>query len=383
MQISCVSHRESRLSTGARFAGYTLGTLAFTNRGDLSRMHPHSHLKPALAAIALALFALAQPALAQDKPPNLLLEIRKPLVDALAVRAVDRTEPVRDYILKTDIEGTGRTTGQVTAQLIPSAEVALFDFVLEAQTVSQTIGYRGPVQLYRTSLSSISSRQRVWFTPDGLVPEPANSANSTDSTLNDITSRFELPLLDCLLRKAAARKYAKSHDRAQRITEQHVDQRVAPRVDQDVQEELDSANRWYRERFRGPLRKHGIFADALSTATTDSALYLTARLENAAPTSTPPAVAAISDASVRLHESLLNEGARKGLAGKTYNGPQIYAEVDDPLGPFRRQRPRREPSDRPELAITFAAERPIEFGFDNNLAKVGIHGSKFPSEGPQ
>ena len=321
--------------------------------------------------------AAAASARAQELPPNLLFEVRKPAVEALAARPVDRTEPVTDYILRTNIEGVGRTTGQVSVEFIPSAQRAAIDFLLHAQTTSQTVGYRGPVQLHSTNLSDIMARKRVWFDADGLFPEPARGANQTESTLDDITTRFRRPLADCLMRMAAERKYRRTHERALRITEEHVDQRVAPRLDQDAQPDLDSANRWYRERFRGPLAHHGIFADELHTSTTESAILLSARLGNNK-SKPPPAIAASSDAALRLHESLLNEGARRLLSGKTYTGARFFDEFDDLLGPFRRRK--KERPDEPELAITFAAERPAEFAFDKNEIRLTVHGTKFRSD---
>ncbi|MFL5339765.1 MAG: hypothetical protein ACJ8F7_06315 [Gemmataceae bacterium] len=331
-----------------------------------------------LAGFALGLAALAPSASADDfatapDTPNVLVEVNNRLIAALAETPVDRVEPVRDNILDTEIVGTGHTVGQVSVEVVPNADVAVFDLLMTARTDSQTVGYHGPVQLYSSNVSAISARKRVWFDGRQLLAYSAYSANQTDSTLCDIETKFHHRMIDNFVRKAAYRKYDKSHAEANWISEQHVNQRVAAGLDRDAGAKLESANGDFERRVRGPLRNHTLYPERLSTRTTPTTLDVGARLAEPQPEPiTPfPTVDPRSDAAVRVHQSLLNAGATRALAGKTYTQLQFRTEFADLLGA---------PKDtnlKQDVAITFAQRRPVEFAFDNNLAKVTIRGTKY------
>src|SRR6266851_9653069 len=108
-----------------------------------------------------------------EPAPNLLIEINSRLVEPIAQMPVDRTENVRDYILKTDIFGIGHTVGRTRVEFVPCEACALFDVILEARTDSQTVGYRGPVRLHNANQSDIVACKRVRFDRDGIRSEPA------------------------------------------------------------------------------------------------------------------------------------------------------------------------------------------------------------------
>src|SRR5258707_321407 len=81
---------------------------------------------------AVVPFLVAAPTVsAQDAgwTPNGILEVNRVLAARLAATPLDRVEPVRDNILKTDIYGTGHTRGTVTVEFVPSDDVAVMDLV--------------------------------------------------------------------------------------------------------------------------------------------------------------------------------------------------------------------------------------------------------------
>ena len=70
------------------------------------------------------------------------------LVAAGIERPLDEVTPVRDFILGTDIIGTGRTTGKLTIQLVPSADKAVLETVLVGKVDSRNVGYNGPATIH-------------------------------------------------------------------------------------------------------------------------------------------------------------------------------------------------------------------------------------------
>src|SRR5262249_29613152 len=160
------------------------------------------------AILLLPTTALAQTVIPpQLAKPNCILQVSRSIAAQLVDRLVDRVEPVDDNILKTDIHGTGHTLGQVTTEFVPNDCAGVIDLVMNAQNVSQTIGKHGPVQLYNTSTSSIIAHKRLYVDANGIWFGPAEPFNVTDNTLEGMSTRFRMPMLDRAVRKAAMRRY--------------------------------------------------------------------------------------------------------------------------------------------------------------------------------
>jgi hypothetical protein len=283
---------------------------------------------------------------------------------------------VRDNILDTDIYGTGHTRGAVTVEFLPCDDAALMDLVMTAQIQAQTVGYHGPVQLHNTSTSCIVARKRLVVDAAGIRCGPAESENRTDSTLDDITTKFQRPLVNALVRRAAHRRYARDAEQAREISETHVNDRVAHGLDLDAEPRLAKANHWYREEFRQSLEKGGISLEQLTLRTTATTLTAGHRLGDAVPAlAPPPDEEAPSDGSVRLHESYVNALGTVFFAGRIYSEDSFREEFGSLFGSSRR--PPSPPDGRKSLKITFAARDPVEVRFAADTVTILMRGEAF------
>ena len=115
--------------------------------------------------------------------PTLFAEFSHPLLEAGLARAVDREVDVRDNILGAAISGKGRMLGNVTIELIPSENEAVFDTVLKGRVNTNTTGNSRGVTFYSRGVTGFHARKRMTFTELGLDSKPTRCSAVTNNTL--------------------------------------------------------------------------------------------------------------------------------------------------------------------------------------------------------
>ena len=200
--------------------------------------------------------------------PNLYIQVNGAMVGAGIAGPVDEVAPIRDCILGTNINGTGRTVGQTTVNLFPDADEAVFDIILLAVNNSQSVGRNGPVCVYTNGRTGIGVCKRVWMDADGLSAHPAAANADTSTTISDICAVNGSPLIE----RMAWRRTDKQKGEAESIASQHARCTAAGRVDQQAAEMLQKANDNYRRKFRVPLSERLVFPQILRFSTTTNVL---------------------------------------------------------------------------------------------------------------
>lgn len=303
--------------------------------------------------------------------PNLFLEVSEALMQAGIDQNVDETAAVNEVILGTRIRGNARLTGAVTLDLVPSEERAAMDILLDGSTVSDSVGYNGPVRVFSRGVTSVSAMKRLELDQTGISDRRATAKCSTRTRIGRVEAGH-------VVRHIAMKRIQKTKPQAEAIASRRAAGRIADSVDDRSVELVADANTSFADKFRLPLVRRGGFPQLLQFRTTDDALLVTmlqaGRDQLAAPNA-PPALTGKFDLAVRLHESLVGNLSQAVLGGVTLTDERLVEIIKELTGKVPEELVITE-DDEP-WSITFASELPIEARFNARTAKIAIRGKRF------
>lgn len=336
--------------------------------------------------------------------PNFVVTIGGHMIQDAITRPVDRVRPVRDCILGTRIIGNGRLQGQVFGRLAPSIGRVQVDLVLTGQFRTDSVGYNGPVRLPSIGQGTVTASRSLWIGEHGVSLSHVTSSAALHTTITSI----EHPLR--IVRRIASKQIAQKKPQADQIARQ----RFRDQVVNDFSNQSAEAAQRIGSRPAGgsTLAGHSPRLDQaylalkrlnlspptrLIGSTTDS-VFVQATQRNgkqlAAITSPPPAlgtsgngihgrVIQSGDASLQIHESLIDNLASTLFGGRIMTGDQI----DRLLGSVRNeaQSPTTTQSESDaqpeEFEIEFSTVRPIIFEARDQKIRLGIRGNRFSQGG--
>ena len=350
---------------------------------------------------ALVLLALTCPAplLGREPesrlPPNLLVDVSARLIDAAVRKDVDRTEPTAEIIMDAPVTGRSRTQGQVRAELIPDPCRVAVDIVFGGVVQSCTVSERSLALLYTTTTTPLEVRRRVLLDSTGFYSVPAGWHAKSTTVLDQATDRNGNP--DALTAKAARLGFCLSKNQSEEETAAKTAARAAERQAAELSEALARANQAVAEGVQA-ARRAGLAVKGLHFETTPAAVHAHLRVDTVETIAAPPALPADADLGLRLHQSLVNEAARKAVGGKTYRLDEMQAAIDKLTDRFLRDD--TSPATRAEAlkalqkllaavtgkpaTLTFAADDPVAVRFagagftvEVHLASVRLDGTAF------
>jgi hypothetical protein len=304
--------------------------------------------------------------------PNLHVAASARLVGAGIAQKLDEETPVRDNILGTDIHGTGRTVGNVTVELVPSKDRAMFDTMLGGTVQSRTVGYNGPATIHARGATSIAGRKRIVVDANGFASYPATGAANTSTQITGIGGRN-------LVQRVAWKRVGEQKSQAERIAADHAAVRIRRRMDEQVGEQLSKAQGDYLRKVRDPLVRQRAFP-SLKFSTTKELLLVTALAANRnqiAASSAPPDVTAPNDLAVRIHESTINNLTSAMLGGRTLTEEEMQKRVIEMRGSLPDSLKSEE--DRDPWSITFARSQPVTVKFADGGIQITIRGQRYTS----
>jgi len=310
--------------------------------------------------------------------PNVFVEVSVDLVSARLAMPIDETTPVQDYILGTDIQGTGRAVGQLSSETVPSEEAGRLDLVFRGRIDSDTTGYNGPVQILATGTTQMEARKQLSLTAERIVGSPAASQADTSTTINAICSNRGCALIERL----AWRRAMKQKAQAECIASRHAEQRFNERMDKQADDLIAEANEKLAKRLRRPLAERQLMPEVFRLRTTRSSLgatLLQAADGSLAAPGAPPDVPSPGDLAVRLHQSAVNNFAHAALGGVVLDEKRLYELLEEYIGPVEPGE--RQPQDTEEWSITFAAQQPISVAFDEGKFALTIRGQEYYADG--
>ena len=316
--------------------------------------------------------------------PNLLLNVSADVVAAGIDRPIDRTVPVREVILGTDIYGTGHTTGQVRAQLFPDQTRGVIDAVFLGTVETRNVGYNGPVTIYSNGSTRLNARKQLRIAATGVVSLPTVSNAVSETRITGIRARRGSRLVE----RIAWKRSRKQKSQAECIASRLAERRVNEQIDQESAEMIGEANRAFAEKFRRPLLQRKLLPQEIRFSTTRAALNVEVlqadRSQLAAPAA-PPQLPEQFDLAVRLHESMINNLATSALAGMTLHDEAFQAAMVEIFGELPEQLKADE--DEQGWGITFYSrsspafvanrQQPISVAFAEDTFSVSVRGRKF------
>ena len=310
--------------------------------------------------------------------PNILLEVHENLLAQAVNRPIDQMMPVDEVVLGTRVRGNGHTKGNVRLDFVPSPDRAAFDLVFDATNIAHTRGSQGPVTVNSRGVTSLGARRRFFLDEYTASASPVQASASTDSTVTGIAvnSRFGKRMIQ----KIASRKIAETMPQAEAIAEGRARDRLRRQFQEQTEPALAQFRDQFQEKVRGPLEKQGLYPEMLHMNTTDTTLAITARKSTAsqlAAASLPPAAAAGTLISARVHESAINNMLEEKLGGRMITQADVgrmalegKTQMPESLGSDPDQKP---------WAVTFAKYRPVTVAVDDGRVKVMVRGDKFVS----
>ncbi len=310
--------------------------------------------------------------------PNLFVAVSERLVVAGIEDPVDETAPVRDVILGTDLYGTGRSVGNISASLAPNSSHAVFDITYLGVTNTRNTGYNGPVVIFSKGTTGIGARKRLWLNESGLHAHPARANATTRSDICDIQPQRGGRMVE----RIAWRKAMEQKHLAEVIASRHATARASRQVDDRADTMIKDVNRGFEHKFRRPTMERNLFPSKLRFTSSEDALrvvWLQATpAQLAAPAGPPPAVKD-ADFTVRVHESMINNAAQTTLAGLTISDDEFRMAVVELLGRLPEKLdaiPGEEP-----WGVSFDRAQPIEVHFADGGFQVTIRGRRYFKSG--
>jgi hypothetical protein len=332
-----------------------------------------------LLPLALA-WALAAAGHAVEPPApcaNLLLDVSCAFVHAAVQKTIDQTDPLYDVILGAQIQGTGRTRGQVRAELIPDSGCAVVELVATGVTHAQSVATRGPVHMTGVGTVPFQVRQRLLLDAAGVHSGPPQLRLTIHSVPTGMTTDFQGVLLDRIVKRVGWRVYQRNKEEGMRIAVCHAKQKLREKVDEAAQPQLELLQKAYVEGLQ-KLAAKGIALAQLHFSTTTDNLSLAAVAQTAAagPPAAPPPVKENPDLALRLHETLANHLAQFHLHGKTYNSAQLEKQAPKFLGPLGSL---AEGTPSKPWSITFVEGKPLTITFADGGFRVETRLAEFTS----
>ncbi len=309
--------------------------------------------------------------------PNVFVEVSAGLIASRVAQPVDEVGPIRDCILKTDIHATGHTRGDLNVELAPSEEQGQFDLVFAGDTATDSVGYRGSLEVYANGNTRISARKRITINAEKISADSAVSEAETHTTIHGIRAQRG----GRVVAGAACRRAEKQRPKAEWIASRHAEQRFNEQLDARAEKLLSEANQRYTERFRRPLIERRLFPELLRFSTSRDALAITAMQigeGSLAAAGSPPKLNVEGDLTVRIHQSAINNLTGTALGGVVLDERRLDRILTESLGAPKRGPDQADPEN---WAITFARRQPVIVTFGENAFSVTIQGRAYANEG--
>ena len=310
--------------------------------------------------------------------PNLHLQVNREVLAAAVDREVDRVAAVNDVVLGTPVRGTGRTSGMVLLNFLPSTDRAVAELNFTATNRANTRSSKGPVTVCTEGLTELSAQKRIYVDDERIWADAtaATASTTTRTTGIGIRSKFAKNMI----RNMVVKKVAKIRPRAEAISERRARDKVRNEFEQETAAAIAKAARDYQLKFRHPLKERGWYPELLRMSTTANQLAVVGRkalADQIAAFSEPPAAAANAVMAVRVHESLVNNAGEITLAGRTITQEFVeeqFKERDGTLPESLASDP-----DQPPWSITFAKRKPVELNAADGRFRLTIRGSRYTS----
>jgi hypothetical protein len=343
----------------------------------------HALTKSCLAAAVGAVLLVPQANVrAQNNPEQL---VRSPGIDIMVSgdllragfsQAVDQTGPVSARVKRYEISGTGRLTGTVVPEPVPSAAGARLRLLLSGQSTGVGTTSARSVQLHTQSESQVCIEQEVFVDARGIVAGPAMVRAPTHAQLLYVES--DRPALRGLLARGIARAVFRMRPQHNDVTATQVaENSLSEQAQRESQQRIADANKKFQEEAIDPLKDFDLSANDLHLSSTARNVFTRLDMPGTSAVPDPPGFHA-GDLGVRVHQEVVNRFLEQSLGGTKHTGKPLENDLDELFQSLNIEpMPKRDP--RP-WSITLAQQEPITLQFDEDQVVVQIRGSAYTIE---
>ena len=245
-----------------------------------------------------------------------------------------RTEngQVVDNILGAQVSGHQTTSTTVGVDLRPSPNTARFDLALSGTIQSNTVGVTSQATVQTSGYHTFLAAKGVTFDGQKFSTSPATISVNPRNTTTGISTNAGGFLFAGIARDIASQEVEARRGQAEAIAASRIQDRVLPKFNEEVDRSFSDATAKIEKEVFAGLRAAGLYPDAITYQSTDSALRVNSRLMGAGELGADvPHSGLASDrgATVMLHESAINNSIdRMELAGQTLNDTELRAKLE-------------------------------------------------------
>lgn len=305
--------------------------------------------------------------------PNLFAEFSQPLVEAGMARAIQRTVPVRDNILGASIYGSGNMQGNVTVELIPSKDKAVFETVVKGRINTHTTGSSSGVSFNSRGVTGFHARKRMLLDEYGLHAQATRCNAVTDNNVYNVSAGR-------IASNIAWGRIAENRGQSNYIAARHAESRISNSFDQEAAPMLTKSKQRFNDKFRYPLVRMREFPELLHFSSTADQIKVEGikanRFQIGAPQA-PPDLTGSYDMTVRVHESFPDNMASAVFGGKKMTDEQMKEQIIAMRGSLPDEM--KEDENEEPWSITFARQKPVTVTFGDQEFEVTIRGQQFTS----
>lgn len=288
---------------------------------------------------------------------------------------------VDDCILGAKVDGQQITNSSLRLDIRPSDENIAAAFVLTGNICTQTRGLTEQATIFSRGQQQFQAAKDIFF--DGMVFSTRHAVVSVRAHNENLgaSTRFDGTALQPLVSQFVLRAAEQRRPAAEEIARNKVADRIYPRFDQDVDDQLSKANQQLENVVRKRLNELGVMPSAQRCRSTDNELHYAVRVaaeadpfEIVSP-STP--LLGVHGLRLYVHSSLFDAAALKaGLAGLNTSDKQL----DRLLARFGvASEDEGGPTAGIETQIEFDAQRPLTVIFDNDEMVVELRAKLRPA----
>jgi hypothetical protein len=319
--------------------------------------------------------------------PNALMSISTSLI-AAAAGPVDRTEPVTDCILGTNVHSQTHTTGTVNVVSIPSHDKAVLMFYTKGHTWSDSTGFNGPAVICSTSDTDFTAKKRVELSDAAFRADSARADATTDLHIHSVSKQGG-GLGSRLVSRIGWSRAQGSRCQAEAIAADHAEGRIEGHFNDELDDQVHDARKRYEDEYRIPLERRDEVPDNIRFSSTKRAVAFEvtqASRSQLGAASNPPAVPEAHDVAMQLHESAVENYSASILGGATARQTKPNEDVQfnvhlpkwmNDLWKNRKTEPTHAAGGKEEpfkqFALTFQEKRPISVDFAHQKIKLTVH----------
>lgn len=313
-----------------------------------------------------------------EAPFQVYVVLQEKFINRFVAQTKKEPGPVRDFILGAEVYGEQETTSHAWLNLLPSADSARGQFVLEGSGQVRSTGFTSQAAVSTQGVQEFRGVKDVLF--DGLklaTRAAVIQAKAHNTPVSAQTAYSNRPLIGPIAERIAMGVAQRQQAQVDIIARDRVAERVFESFNREVDKELANANGELKQ-LQEKLEDLTLMPSVQKWSSSHAHLQFAGQFGADAPVLSPMPTEARQDhaLTVFLHETVLNRAAdRANLRGYVTSDKELkdLAKWLRDLVPGAGAMPMPaapNPLGNVETKIVFDSETPLRFQIDGDLLKI-------------